>query len=505
VIEAEVHQQLLAFLRQQGQSYWAHHLTMARLVARALRVDRSVLIQTGTHQGQYRLSYLLPVLMWSGPVVLVVPEADQHRLLHIDLPRLKPQLTTHKPVLVSDHWPDPDYQGIVVTTPQNWLRDRLDHLGKFPAEIPTVIDGADDLEDWTRDVMTRSIHPQDWDHLMDALPDQREKLLNLRTQLTHSLYQHPQNPYNCYPLEAEAQGQLIQLGDRHAETSLPGVWSEFLTCCESPQDLLWGTLNREKGQFSLHWAPVEVASVLAGVWAQQPTVLVGEALDLATDAAIYRQRMGLGELTCLKFLPDRNGEAIQLYQPEGIPMPNTPQYQSAMVREVRSLLSVNARGFSVVIVSDTPLKGQLASLLAAEYGSRVRVEQTCLEDHGILITDWNFWRSHQGQLPTPQLLVLTTLPIPSLEDPLVAGRVSYYKHLRQDWFRLFLLPEALSQLQRAIAPVRNAHQGVVALLDSRVIFRSYGEQVLSAMSPFARLNYFDGDLFMDSFRGGTGC
>jgi ATP-dependent DNA helicase DinG len=37
----------------------------------------------------------------------------------------------------------------------------------------------------------------------------------------------------------------------------------------------------------------------------------------------------------------------------------------------------------------------------------------------------------------------------------------------------------------------------VALLDSRVIFRSYGEQVLTALSPFARLSYFDGDLFMD--------
>jgi ATP-dependent DNA helicase DinG len=503
VIEAEVHQQLLTFLRGQEERYWTHHLTMARLVARSLRVDRSVLIQTGTHHGQYRLSYLLPVLMWSGPVVLVLPESAQHRLLQIDLPRIKPHLTTLKPILVADAWPEPNYQGIVVTTPQVWLRDRLEHLGQFPAEIPTVIDGVDDLEDWTRDVMRRSIQPQDWEALMNVLPEQREALVNLRTQLTHSLYQHPQNPYNCYPLDPEEQAQLIQLGDRYGQKNLPGDWSEFLTCCESPQDLLWGTLNRENGQFSLHWAPVEVASVLAGVWAQQPTVLVGEALDLATDAAIYRQRLGLGELTCLKFAPDRQGEAIQLYQPEGIPMPNTPQYQSAMVREVRSLLSVNAKGFSVVIVSDTPLKGQLASLLAAEYGSRVQVEQTCLEDHGILITDWTFWRSHQAQLPTPQLLVLTTLPIPSLEDPLVAGRVNYYKHLRQDWFRLFLLPEALSQLQRAIAPVRNASYGVVALLDSRVIFRSYGEQVLSAMSPFARLNYFDGDLFLDSCQGET--
>jgi len=33
------------------------------------------------------------------------------------------------------------------------------------------------------------------------------------------------------------------------------------------------------------------------------------------------------------------------------------------------------------------------------------------------------------------------LPLPSLENPLVAGRVAYYKRSRQDWFR-HVLPAA---------------------------------------------------------------
>jgi ATP-dependent DNA helicase DinG len=111
-----------------------------------------------------------------------------------------------------------------------------------------------------------------------------------------------------------------------------------------------------------------------------------------------------------------------------------------------------------------------------------------------LITGWEFWRQHQAVLPSPQLLIIATLPIPSLEDPLVAGRVAYYKHLRQDWFRLYLLPETLSHLQRAVAPVRET-QGVVALLDNRVNYRSYGKQVLTALSPMARINYIDASLF----------
>ena len=96
----------------------------------------------------------------------------------------------------------------------------------------------------------------------------------------------------------------------------------------------------------------------------------------------------------------------------------------------------------------------------------------------------------------PKLLAIATLPIPSLENPLVAGRVAYYKQRRQDWFRLYLLPTALSILQRAIAPVRHA-QGIVALLDNRVLHRTYGQQVFAALSPHARIDYLDITCFKD--------
>jgi ATP-dependent DNA helicase DinG len=97
-------------------------------------------------------------------------------------------------------------------------------------------------------------------------------------------------------------------------------------------------------------------------------------------------------------------------------------------------------------------------------------------------------------LPAPHLLAIATLPVPSLENPLVAGRVAHYKQQRLDWFRLYLLPKALSTLQRAIRPVRD-RQGVVALLDSRVLHRSYGHQVLAALSPLARTDYLDASWF----------
>jgi ATP-dependent DNA helicase DinG len=516
VIEVEVHQRLRAFLRQQGESDWPHHLTMARLVARALRLGRSALIQTSAFSGyheRYRLSYLVSVLMWRDPVIIVAPEAVQQRLLTVEIPQLQAWMQTTKPIQTSDRFPSPDFAGLVLVTPEAWLSDRLSQQTRFPANIPTILDSVDDLELWVRTQLTTNLQPADWDTLMLACPTHAEAIRDVRVQLTRRIFQHPANPYECYLLEAPEFALIRRLFHTLGNSlddipssqefsrrlaDLPKIWHRFWQATQTNEALLWTEIVRTQGTFSLHCGLADVASVLAPIWTQQPVVLVGGALDLESDATVYRQRLGLGDLTCLKFSPDRQEELIHLYLPEKLPLPNTPHFQAALLQEMHTLLRVRAgaAGLTVLLVGDVPLKAQIGSLLAADFGSRVQVERTCLDENGVLITGWEFWRQHQRVLPAPHLLVIATLPIPSLEHPLVAGRVAHYKKHRQDWFRLYLLPTALSELQRAIAPVRD-RQGVVALLDSRVIHRSYGNHVLTALNPMARLNYLDSSLFVE--------
>lgn len=504
MIEVEVHQQLRAFLREQGEPQWHHHLTMARIVARALRLGRSALIQTGAssgYHGHYRLSYLMPVLMWQEPVILVAPEAVHQRLLMVDIPRLRQWIQIAKPIRTSDRWLGEEFRGLLLTTPQAWLSDRLQGHQRFPEGIPTIIDGADDLEAWAREQLTVQIQPTDWNELMLARPDRVDAIRDARVQLTKILFEHPPNPYECYLIEPAEQEILRDLQrvlhpPNRGPSLLSAPWQVFFQRFQMEEPLVWAEINRRQGQFSLHCAPPEVASTLEPIWTHQPVVLVGSALDMEADASIYRQQVGLGDLTSIKFSPDRQSEAIQLYLPDRLPLPNTPQFQAALLQEIRTLITLSSQtqGLAVLLVEDVPLRAQVGSILAAEFGSRVQVERTCLDDNGILVTGWEFWQQHQSVLPAPYLLAIATLPIPSLENPLVAGRVAHHKRLRQDWFRLYLLPEALGALQRAIAPLRE-HQGVVALFDSRVIHRTYGQQVLSALSPLARTNYLDPALF----------
>lgn len=521
VIEAEVHLSLHNFLRsQEGFPSWPHHLTMARLVARALRLGRSALIQVGAvcgYQGRYRTSFIAPALMWHGPVIIVASPTVQQLLLNIEIPQLQKWLSANKPIRTGEVWPGYDFQGLLLTSPQAWLKGQLADNGSFPANIPTIIDGADDLEDWVRDQLTQNIQPHDWDQLMLACPQKAEVIREARVQLTHELFQRPENPYLCYLIsQREIQTLQTLYSSLKSVSNLPTGWQEFWRLFQNLTDdfsptpippsshqsitlssaLFWATIARRQGLFSLHYAPIELAQILAPIWQRQPVVLIGSAIEPDTEAPLFRERLGLGDVTCLKFSSDSQGEAIQLYAPYKLPLPNTPEFETAFIHQVRTLICLSAvsPAMTVVLVGDMPLKARVGTILASEFGSRVQVEKTCLDENGILVSGWEFWRSHQNVLPAPRLLIIATLPLPSLENPLVAGRVVYYKRSHQDWFRLYLLPTALNELQRAIAPVRE-NQGIVALLDSRVVNRSYGAQILAALSPLARLNYLDPSLF----------
>ncbi|MEM6251913.1 MAG: ATP-dependent DNA helicase [Cyanobacteria bacterium P01_D01_bin.156] len=511
MIEAEVHQLLRQFLRQQGHNQWPHHLTMARLVARALRLGRSALLQTGStaaYRGRYRLSYLLPALVWPGPIVLVVPQAIHQQLIQDEIPTLLQTIPTIKSIQVGDYWPSETFQGILITTPRAWLSAQLEATAQehqcprlanaFPTDVVTVIDGIDSLLDWVRAELTCSLDDNDWHELGLAYSACQAIIRNLRVKLTHLAFQHPENPYNCYLADTAEYAALSELYDTLADTplgleALPKIWQQLhQQLFAQSESMTWVQLNRDSGQVTLNCAPVNLAHRLKPVWQRQPVVLIGAAVDEEPRAENYRQRLGLEDLTCLKFTPDRHQDGILLYAPDRLPMPNSHEFSQAALQEIRTLLQLpeSRHQLTVILVGDNPLKTQMGSILAAEYGSRVQVERTELTDNGILVTGWEFWQDYRLRCPSPGLLIITTLPIPSLENPLVAGQVAYYKQRRLDWFRLFLLPAALQTLQLAIAPI-SAQQGKVALLDNRLNHRSYGRTILTTLDPITQSTYLD--------------
>ncbi|MGB5632528.1 MAG: helicase C-terminal domain-containing protein [Waterburya sp.] len=492
MLEADVHSSLRDFLRQHGNRNFPHHLTMARLIARALRLGRPALMQTGSSVSKYCPSYLTPLLLGDWSVIIVAPASTQQYLLEIEIPRLQNWLGKTKNVRIGDRWKPEDQ--LLLTSPQSWIGDRLEDLGKFPSDLPTIIDRADNLEEWTRQLLTITITSADWDALLKTIPEQQDLIRNTRIKLTKSIFARPENPYRNYILldsELAMIGCLCKILSQ--QQLLNGKLKQFWQQIADKSNITWISRDREQGSFTINLAPARVSSNLKPIWQQQPVVIIGSFLDTEANAATYQQQIGLNQgILSLKFAPNRQNNHIQLYLPDRFPLPNSPDFRSAFMEQSLLLVSLSSsmKRLIVVIADDVPLQGQVGSVLAAEFGSRVKVENAQISDTSILICGWSFWKLNQESLPIPYLLIIATLPIPSLENPLVANLVTYYKNQRQDWFRLYLLPAALKTLEQTVVPLRES-QSIVALLDNRVNFRSYGKTILSALEPCARINYID--------------
>ncbi|MEG3438849.1 helicase C-terminal domain-containing protein [Pannus brasiliensis CCIBt3594] len=499
LLEAEVHSSLLGFLRERERFHWQHHLTMGRLVARALRLQRSSLLQTGTTLHRYCLSYLTPALMGNDPAILVAPDSELTRLLDVEIPKLEGWLQTEKAIVRGDRWPGEDFQGLLLIEPKDWLADRLLSLGRIPDRIPTLIDRAEELETWTVHFLTGSIAPRDWIEAIESYPRHAELIRSIQAKLARSILSHPPNPYGCYLIDATEREHLQSLLEvLTPELPIESAFVRFWRKMGENNYLPWTSVNRETGQFTLQISPMEVAGALKPIWPRQPFVLMGGFLDPEKSADLYRQQHGVGETLTVKFSADRESEFIHLYLPERLPAPNTPEFQRMLIERSRELIDFfgDRSGSIVLIIEDVPLRSRIATLLAADYGSRVQVEKNAIGANGILVCGWQFWREHQEDFPIPHLLIVATLPLPSPENPLVAGRIAYHKRQHRDWFRLYLLPTAVREIQRSVMPSRSV-RGIVAVLDTRVNARSYGKQILAALEPYARVNYLDEQLFSE--------
>ena len=492
MIEADVHSSLRDFLRQHGNRNFPHHLTMARLIARALRLGRPALMQTGSSVSKYCLSYLTPILLGDWSAIIVAPTSTQKYLLEIEIPQLQHWLGKTKQVRMGDRWKPEDQ--LLLTSPQGWLSDRLEARGKFPANIPTIIDRADNLEEWTRQLLTIRITPGDWDELLQITPKHQELIRNTRIKLTKSIFARPENPYRNYILLDSELALIDYLCEILSQQGLlKGKLKQFWQQIADKSNISWISRDRDQGSFTINLAPARVSSNLKPIWQRQPVVIIGSFLDTEANAETYQQQIGLNpEMLSLKFAPNRQNNHIKLYLPDRFPMPNSPDFRSAFIEQSLLLVSLSSssKRLIVVIADDVPLQGQVGSVLAGEFGSKVKVENAQITDASILICGWSFWKLNQESLPSPHLLIIATLPIPSLENPLVANLVNYYKTQRQDWFRLYLLPSALKTLEQTVVPLRES-QSIVALLDNRVNYRSYGKTILSALEPCARINYID--------------
>ena len=75
-----------------------------------------------------------------------------------------------------------------------------------------------------------------------------------------------------------------------------------------------------------------------------------------------------------------------------------------------------------------------------------------------------------------------------MSEPINNITVSHNKKLSKDWFREFLLPQAIEKLERSISPLRK-NSGKLIFLDGRAKKRKWGRLILQSIQPSKQINY----------------
>ena len=473
--EAQAHHKLKQLLSSRAGSGWPHGLTLTRLVARSLRrCDHSLFPIREGQRSDWMLSLLLPAVLSETPVALVASEPLQRRLLQQELPLLR------SAGLVRPLWQGTTPPGspcLWMLSPgelvQVWQSHQLGEHQLLCAE-------AEQLEELLGDGQAIRIEPEHWDQLSASQPHLRESLVQLHERLSRQLLNRPlaRQPKLAISREQEAPLRLLLQG----RTDLPGPWQRWLDCGDQSWTS-WAIPDAEQLRWSLVRQPLQPLQSLHGVLQQRGAVLAG----CWAPEGVRLDALGLNNPVVISLGDTQREEALPLFAPRQQPFPNSSEYAGHLLDQCRRLV-LGQGGLSIVVIDDNPLRQWLTSALAAEFGRRVDHEQTAPEGNGVIVCRWQWWLQHHEQLPVPCQLVVGSLPIASLEDPLTAARVEALRRSGRDWFREWLLPDACDRLQRSVAPLRGQQpQPRLAILDGRLRSRSWGQQLLSALEPWERL------------------
>ena len=255
----------------------------------------------------------------------------------------------------------------------------------------------------------------------------------------------------------------------------------------------------------LHATPIHVASILEETLYRRDTVAVMTSATLAVDGSFdyVRGRLGVSASEDL-IVPGHFNyrEQALLYIPRRMPAPNSEEYARRAADQIIELLRLSqGRAFVLFTSYQQMRRMHLHVSNAVEYPCVMQGEApnaAILEafrntKHCVLFATMSFW---QGvDVPGEQLscVIIDKLPFAVPNDPIVAARIDQIRQYGGNPFFEYQIPAAALALKQGFGRLirTSSDRGVLALLDSRIVTKPYGETFLNSLPDYARTRSLD--------------
>ncbi len=103
--------------------------------------------------------------------------------------------------------------------------------------------------------------------------------------------------------------------------------------------------------------------------------------------------------------------------------------------------------------------------------------------NSVLMGTMSFWQGVDVPGEALSLVIITRLPFDVPDEPLISARIDYIKRHEGNPFMEYQLPNAIILLKQGFGRlIRNSQdKGIVAILDPRIVKKSYGKQFLNSL------------------------
>lgn len=267
--------------------------------------------------------------------------------------------------------------------------------------------------------------------------------------------------------------------------------------------------------FRLNLTPLSVAERLGpAVLPELPAARkawVFTSATLGTDAGLtwFTRVLGLHGATVLQLgSPFDYSHQAAVWVPPALPDPSDPRHAAQLCETIwpwilklggRTLLltttlrALEVLGRHLAALSDRDLGPEV--LVQGQLPKRELLERFRKAANGggpgaVLVASASFWEGVDVPGDDLQMVVIDKLPFPPPDDPWVAARTAALEARGERAFKAYFLPEAALALKQGAGRLIRSEldRGLLVIGDRRLVTKSYGKSLRSALPPMRWLN-----------------
>ena len=279
--------------------------------------------------------------------------------------------------------------------------------------------------------------------------------------------------------------------------------TQFLAVAEPSKEVYWiERSGRRNTIVTLRTAPIDIAPFIRAELLNCGTSVVctSATLALADKMDAFQSRMGAEEVTAaIEHSPFDFNRNFRAFVATDIPAPTRDQARldlSALVDYIRYCTLATDGGTLVLFTSYADLR-HVAGELEADYLAAGRpllrqggdLSRTALADkmresgNAILFGTDSFWTGIDVPGDALSQVIITRLPFEVPTHPIPEARTEWIRDQGGNPFSELTLPDALVKFRQGVGRlIRTINdQGVITVLDSRIVQKPYGRWFLSTL------------------------